>query len=124
MQSLDESSFDEAITRAEGLVVIDFWAPWCGPCQAVTPTLEALAERYSEGASFYKVNADEAPRLMSAFNLRSVPTVLILKPHEGGARVLDALVGAQTERRYERWLERYLNPKPGLVSRLTGLFKA
>ena len=123
MQPLNEQTFDAALHNAEGLVLVDFWAPWCGPCKSVTPTLEALAETYTEGVTFYKVNVDEAPRLMQAFNLRSVPTVLLLKPHEGGARVLDAMVGAKSKSAYEGWLEGYLNPKPSLIARLGGLFK-
>lgn len=118
MRSLNEETFDEALSQADGLVLVDFWAPWCGPCQMVTPTLDALSHKYEEGIEFYKVNVDEASRLMTAFQLKSVPTVLILKPHAGGARVLDAMVGAQPASRYEKWIDKYLHPKPNLFKRL------
>ena len=124
MLSLDTHTFDQALRDAEGLVLVDFWAPRCGPCCVISPTLEALALHYArQEVTFCKVNADESPQLMGAFGLRSVPTVLMLKPNPGGgARVLDALVGAQSASRYQQWVERYVNPPPSLFERVKGLF--
>ena len=124
MLSLNAQTFDQALRDAEGLVLVDFWAPWCGPCGVISPTLEALALHYTrQKITFCKVNVDESPQLMRAFGLRSVPTVLMLKPNpDGGARVLDALIGAQSASRYQQWVERYVNPPPSLFDRVKGLF--
>jgi len=124
MRALDVSNFDQALMDAEGLVLVDFWAPWCGPCRAVTPTLEALAEELEGQLDFYKVNVEENPALMEAFKLRSVPTVLMLKPNkeDGGARVLDAVIGARPAQAYAKWINQHVNPPPSLLSRLGSLF--
>ena len=124
MRALDVSSFDQALMDAEGLVLVDFWAPWCGPCRAVTPTLEALAEEFEGQLDFYKVNVEENPALMEAFRLRSVPTVLMLKPNkvEGGARVLDAVIGARPAQAYAKWINQHVNPPPSLFKRISRLW--
>ena len=122
MRALDVNTFDQALMEADGLVLVDFWAPWCGPCRAVTPTLEALALEYEGKLDFCKVNVEDNPQLMQAFKLRSVPTVLLLKPNkeEGGARVLDAMIGARPAQAYAKWIDQHVNPPPSLLKRLAG----
>ena len=119
MRALDVETFDAALRSANGLVLVDFWAPWCGPCQVVTPTLERIEEHYVEKVEFFKVNVEEERELMGAFQLRSIPAVLLLKPKEGGgAKVLDAMIGAQSAQNYQKWLDGHLNPRPGIVQRI------
>ena len=125
MRSLDVEEFNQALSDASGLVVVDFWAPWCGPCCVVTPILESIEAEYEDvdTIDFYQVNVEEVPDLMDAFKLRSIPSVLLLKPNDGGgARVLDALIGAQSAHTYIKWIERYLNPKPSLITRVLSVF--
>ena len=86
---LTDTSFDEAVVEHSALVV-DFWAPWCGPCRAIAPTLEALGEEYAGRVAIAKVNVDEEPTLAARYQVRSIPTLLFIK--EG--RVVDQLVGA------------------------------
>ena len=86
---LTETSFDEAVVEHSALVV-DFWAPWCGPCRAIAPTLEALGQEYAGRVAIAKVNVDEQPVLASRYQVRSIPTLLFIK--EG--KVVDQLVGA------------------------------
>jgi thioredoxin len=124
MLSLDVESFNQALEGAQGLVIVDFWAPWCGPCRTVTPILEDIEAEYHRseeaGVEFYKVNVEEVPSLMEAFKLSSIPAVLILKPYEegGGARVLDALIGARSPASYIQVIERHLHPQPGPFARM------
>ncbi len=87
---LTEASFDTTLAEHPGPVVVDFWADWCGPCRALAPTLEALAEEYAGRVTIAKVNVDEHPTLAARFRIRSIPTLLVFK----GGQVVDRLVGA------------------------------
>jgi len=87
---LTEQSFDEALVATQGLVMIDFWAEWCGPCRAIAPVLEELAEASEGRVTLMKVNIDENPGLAARYGIRSIPTILFFK---GGA-VVERVVGA------------------------------
>jgi len=87
---LTEQNFDEALIANHGLVMVDFWAEWCGPCQAIAPLLEELAEASEGRVTLMKVNVDAEPRLAARYNIRSIPTILFVK--EG--QVVDRVVGA------------------------------
>ena len=87
---LTEQNFDEALIANHGLVMVDFWAEWCGPCQAIAPLLEELAEASEGRVTLMKVNVDAEPRLAARYNNRSIPTILFVK--EG--QVVDRVVGA------------------------------
>ena len=87
-RSVTEQTYDEALVAAEGLVMVDFWAEWCGPCRAVAPMLEELAAE--TGVTLMKVNVDENPELAARYNIRSIPTILFVEDGE----VVDQVVGA------------------------------
>ena len=94
------ASFDAEVLRREGPVLVDFWAPWCGPCKAMKPVVEAVgAER--EGVEVALVNVDENPELASRFGVTSIPA---LKLFRGGEVVAESL-GAQPRKAPEGWLE-------------------
>jgi thioredoxin 1 len=90
---LTEQNFDEAVVANQGLVMVDFWAEWCGPCRAIAPLLEELAAASEGRVTLMKVNVDDNPGLAARYNIRSIPTVLFLK--EGA--VVDRVVGAAPE---------------------------
>src|SRR5438876_11324447 len=87
---LREQNFDEALVATQGLAMVDFWAEWCGPCRAVAPVLEDVAEASEGRVTLLKVNVDENPGLAARYGIRSIPTILFV---EGGT-VVDRLVGA------------------------------
>ncbi len=97
--SLDEESFNELIKKDEP-VLVDFWAPWCGPCKMVTPLLEQVAEEMKGQATVGKVNVDDHPEIATRFGIRGIPTLIVFREGE----IKGQLVGA--------------NPKDSIVSLL------
>ena len=121
---LSDTTFDTALNEEDTLLLVDFWADWCGPCHALSPVLDSLAEQFQDRIRVAKVNADQNRRLMDAFGVRSLPTVLLLRPNpEGaGAHVVDHRVGVRAASEYARMIEKALQPKTGLFTKLGKLF--
>jgi thioredoxin 1 len=100
---LTEQTFDEAVLASQGVVMVDFWAEWCGPCRMIAPVLEELAEASEGRVTLMKVNVDESSALAARYEIRSIPTILILKD----GTVVDRVVGAVPKAVLERVLARH-----------------
>ncbi len=87
---LTEQNFDETLNRQQGVMMVDFWAEWCGPCKAISPVLEDLARESSGKVTLGKVNVDEHPGLAARYGIRSIPTILFVKQ----GKVADQVIGA------------------------------
>ena len=79
-----DATFDEDVLQNDTPVLVDFWAPWCGPCRMVAPVVEELSEDYDGKVKFVKLNTDENPMIAGKYGIRSIPTLLIFK---GGEQV-------------------------------------
>ena len=90
MINLDERNFDPSV--ANGVTLVDFWAPWCGPCLMQTPVLEGIAQAFLEKATIAKVNVDDSPALAERFNVQGIPTLIIFK----NGKIAKRLVGVQS----------------------------
>ena len=90
VKSVTVDTFDQEVIQSSNLVMVDFWATWCGPCKIVAPVVEELAKEYDGKVTFVKVNTDENQDLATKYNIRGIPTLMFFK--EGN--IADQVVGA------------------------------
>ena len=98
---LTEQNFDEALTANQGLMMVDFWAEWCGPCRAIAPVLEDLTRESAGTVTLAKVNVDENPGLAARYGIRSIPTILLVKQ----GKVADQVIGAVPKSQLKKKLD-------------------
>jgi thioredoxin 1 len=103
MRAVTDASFESDVLKSARPVVVDFWAPWCGPCRAVAPILEAL-EGESSRVDFVKVDIDENPVVASRFQVMSIPTVILFVDGEPAETVIGARPAAAFRRAFESHL--------------------
>lgn len=122
MQLLNEQSFDRALETAPGLVLVDFYADWCGPCRTLSPILHSLAPEYEGRVDFVKVDSDKSQRITQAFGVKSLPTVVVLQPRRPGpgAEVVGYFIGAKPPDAIRKILDKALGDRPGFLQRLFG----
>ncbi|MBF2003125.1 MAG: thioredoxin [Synechococcales cyanobacterium C42_A2020_086] len=102
--AVTDATFEQEVIGSDVPVLVDFWAPWCGPCRMVAPVVDEIAEQYAGQVKVVKVNTDENPNVASKYGIRSIPTLMIFK---GGQRV-DMVVGAVPKTTLANTLEKYL----------------
>jgi thioredoxin 1 len=102
-QELTDDNFEAEVAKNEGPIIVDFWAPWCGPCRLMDPTVKELAEKYKGKIRFAKFNVDESSIIVREFNLFSIPTFLIFNNNV----LVDTIVGAQSKSIMEKHIEAF-----------------
>ena len=106
MREITDENFEAEVLGAERPVVIDFWAPWCGPCKAVDPILADLAEVHEGQVEFVKLNIDENPLTASRYNVLAIPTAILFE----GGEARETVVGARSRSHYEDAWASWLSP--------------
>lgn len=101
---LSDANFNQEVLQSSLPVLVDFWAPWCGPCRAIAPHVEALAGEYNGKMKVGKVNVDENPAASSQYGIRSIPTLLIFK----NGKPVDQVIGGVAKSQLEEVMKRHM----------------
>ena len=101
MKTVTDSSFESDVLKAEGLVLVDFWAEWCGPCKQIAPALEDLSKDLGAKVTVAKINIDDNPQTPGKYGVRGIPTLMIFK----GGQVAATKVGALPKSKLYEWVE-------------------
>lgn len=99
---LTKNNFENEISTGDAPVLVDFWAPWCGPCRAVGPIMDELADAYEEKVKVCKVNVDEEGELAAKFRVMSIPTIMLFK----NGQVAEKIIGARSKEEFSNLLDR------------------
>lgn len=101
MKQVSDQSFEQDVLKAEGPVLVDFWAEWCGPCKQIAPSLDKIAKEMEGKVTIAKVNIDDNPQTPTQYGVRGIPTLLIFK----GGQVAAMKVGALPESKLREWIQ-------------------
>jgi thioredoxin 1 len=104
VREVTDTTFEQDVLQAERPVVVDFWAPWCGPCHAITPVLQSLEDEAGERVHFTKLNIDENPVAASRYGVLAIPTVILFD----GGEPKETVLGARRRSDYEQALRKVL----------------
>lgn len=104
LRELTDDNFDNEVLQNEQPVLVDFWAPWCGPCRMVGPVIEELADDYAGKIKVGKLNIDENPNFTQKYDIRTIPTVMLFK----GGQPIESTIGAVPKSEFETMINKGL----------------
>jgi thioredoxin 1 len=100
VDKVTDATFDQAVLKASGPVVVDFWAEWCGPCRTISPALEEISNSLNGKVTILKLNVDENPATAAKYGVMSIPTLMLFK----GGQLASRQVGAAPKQKLEQWI--------------------
>lgn len=103
VKDVTDSSFEQDVLRADKPVLVDFWAPWCGPCRMMAPAIDAIAEQYSDRATVVKLNVDDNPATSGRYGIKGIPTLILFS----GGEEVERVVGATGKDALSRMIEKH-----------------
>src|SRR5437868_6696376 len=104
VQTFTDGDFEQTVIKATGLVLVDFWAEWCGPCKRLGPTVDALATDYAGKITVGKMNIDDNPKVPERYQIRGIPTILIFK----GGQVVESVIGAAQKDDLKKVIDKHI----------------
>lgn len=104
MADVTDQQFEDEVLKSTTPVLVDFWAPWCGPCKIIGPVVEELAKEYSDKVKVVKLNVDDNPESAGRFNVMSIPTLMIFK----GGEPMKTIIGAQPKESIKKAIDEVL----------------
>ena len=105
LRSISDAVFDEEVLQSKKAVLVDFWAPWCGPCKMMTPVIEKIAEEHQDQLLCVKMNVDDNPETPAKYGVRGIPTLLLVV----GGEVVATQVGAMNPGQMKEWIGQHLS---------------
>ena len=101
VKTLTDATFDDEVGKAPTPMIVDFWAPWCGPCRMVGPIIDEIAQEHSDKVCIGKLNVDENPGVATKFGIMSIPTIMLFKDGQPDKKIIGARSKADFEREFE-----------------------
>ena len=101
---IDDDEFETTVLKSDKPIMVDFWAPWCGPCKAIAPTVEALEKEYGHKMTFAKVNVDENPISPSKYGVQAIPTLIFFKD----GKIVEQITGMVAKEKLEQTIKNIL----------------
>jgi len=105
-KEVNDAQFESEVLKAEVPVLVDFWAPWCGPCRMVAPIVEELAEEYGDRVKFLKMNTDDNAKTAAHYGIRAIPTLLVFK----GGQLVGQVIGFRPKSDLKKVVDQALSP--------------
>ena len=107
IKEVTDNSFEKEVLEAEKLVLVDFWAEWCGPCRMLGPVIESIAEEHASTVGVVKLNVDENPATTAAYGIKGIPTLILFRD----GKEVERVVGATSKESITRMVEKYVTVK-------------
>jgi thioredoxin 1 len=104
IKEINDDSFEKIVLKSDKPVMVDFWAPWCGPCKAIAPTIDALEKEFGDKMTFVKVNVDDNPVSPSKYGVQAIPTLIFFKNGE----IADQITGMVAKQKLEETIKNVL----------------